>query len=73
MVYDLTGRLHSVQVRHGDVHHHYIRLFGSRQGDGFTPVGGFAHDGQIGLALQQQPQAVAHHRVIVGQKNTDGG
>ena len=36
---------------------------------GFAPVGGFGHHFDIRLTLQQQAQSVAHHGVIVSQKN----
>ena len=68
-VEDLARGFDAIEMRHGDVHHHDGGLLLGGDLDGFAPVGGFAHHFKIFVALQQQAQAGAHHRMIVGEQN----
>jgi len=63
---NLRGGFNAVQLGHGRVHQHHVGLERLRLAHGLKPVGGLAHDVEVALALEQKPQALAHHRVIIG-------
>ena len=53
----------------GDQHDVWTMLGG--QLDCFRPVGGLGDDGQIGLAVDQGAEAVAHQGLVVGEQYPD--
>jgi hypothetical protein len=67
---ELSSR-QAVHARHLDVHEHHV---GVGRGDDFHGGGavvGLAHDFQIVLRLQDQPQAGAHQMLVVDQHDAD--
>jgi hypothetical protein len=63
----LTGGLHAVEHRHGDIHEDHVgpELLG--QAHGLGPVGRLAHDVEAVL-LHRPPQRLAQHAVVVGEQ-----
>ena len=70
---NLLRRLDAVQLRHGDIHDHHVRMQLQRQAYCLPSVCGIPDNTDVGLRLQQNAQAVAHHGVIVCQKDLDHG
>jgi hypothetical protein len=64
---DLARRFHAVEMRHGHVHHHYVRLLLDGDLHRFATIGRFPDHFKSFVALQQQTQTRAHNGVIVGQ------
>jgi hypothetical protein len=63
--------LEAVGVRHHHVQQHDVGRELERLGDRLFAVSGLGNDGQVGLLVEQQPQAGAHDRVIVRHKYRD--
>src|SRR5205085_8793002 len=64
---DSARRLDSVEVRHSDVHDHYVRFLVFNQPNNFASVAGFTDHLEVRLLLQEQSQAVADDSVVVGE------
>ena len=58
-------------VGHGDVHHHDVRAEVARHLHGGAPVLGLADHLDPALLRQDRAQAVAHHRVIVDEQDSN--
>ena len=66
----LLGRLDPVQLRHGHIHDHHVRLQFLRHLDGVASVGSLPAT-SIAAALDQIPDPATNNLVIVG--NQDAG
>ena len=69
---DVAGGLDAVELRHADVHEHHRRAEAGGLLDGLDAVGGFGDHVDVGLAREQQAEAGADHRLVVGDKDADG-
>jgi hypothetical protein len=67
------GRRDAVQARHPDVHQRDVRPQASRRGHGLDAVGGLAGHRDVGLGGQDEPEAGADHRLVVGEQHPDHG
>ena len=63
--------LHPVQPGHPDVHEHHVGPEPAGLLDGLEPVGGLPDDLEVVLGLEDQAQAPAHHRFVVGEEQAD--
>jgi hypothetical protein len=68
---DLAGRRHPVGPWHPDVHQEHVGLGCPGKLDGPGSVGGLPDYLQAGLRGDQCPEARAHQRVIVGDRDPD--
>jgi hypothetical protein len=64
--------LEAVELGHPDVHQHQVRRELARALQRRAPVGGFADHLEVGLRVEDHPQAAAHERLIVGDQDPDG-
>ena len=55
----------AAEARHADIEHDDVGLRRFRLFDGLMAVRSFANDTESRLALQQQPQALSHHIVVI--------
>ncbi len=60
-----------VELGHADVHQHDRRVEARGLLDGFDAVAGFGDDVDVGLAGEQQAEAGADHRLVVGDEHAD--
>ena len=60
-------RLDPVQLGHRHVHDDDVQLQPLAQCQGITPVICLPHDDHVLVMVQQQPQALSHHLVVVYQ------
>ena len=65
------GGLDPVQHRHADVHQHEVGPGPERALDGLAPVGCLGDDLDIGLGVEDEPEAAAHERLVVGEQDAD--
>ncbi len=66
---DPSRRLDPVEVRHADVHQDDVgleRLDGFDRGES---VGGFADDFEVGLGVEDDPEAGPHEFLVVGDQD----
>ena len=70
---DLAGRFDPVQLRHADVHQHDGGTKLSCECDRRFAVVGFAAHFEIRLGVQDQGEAGADERLVVGEQNADQG
>ena len=63
--------LEAVDAGHLDVHQHDIGLQPLRDRDGLLPVACLADDLDVVLGLEDQPEAGAHQRLVVGEDDAD--
>src|SRR5260370_42567704 len=68
---DQPGGFDSIQVRHGDVHHDYIRALFLGAIYRFPAGGCFGDHLEILVAFEKRTQSLAHDGVIVRQKNAN--
>jgi hypothetical protein len=68
---DPPGGLQAVQPRHLDIHQHHGRAVPADRVDSLLAVLGLGHDLDAGLGLQNQPEAPADQRLVVGQDYGD--
>lgn len=68
---DNTGRLHTVHLRHPNVHHHHVRfqLLGQVHGGG--TVSSVADDLNVWLGRQERDESVTDHLLIVSHDDPD--
>ena len=64
--------LEPVELGHPDVHQHEVRRELARALQRLAPVGGLADHLEVGLRVEDHPQAAAHERLIVGDQDPDG-
>ena len=69
---DLAGRLQARHAGHGDVEDGEVDVRPRRRLDGLGPVARLGDDRQVGLAVEDQAQAAADERVVVGQQDAGG-
>ena len=62
--------VHARHARHRQVEQQNVGSQLSRLGNRFGAVGGFAHDFQLRLRLQQAAQAIAKNGVVIRDDNT---
>ena len=65
----LPGRLDPVDLGHADVHQHDIRRDAARLLDRLSPVGRLADDLEVGLRLEDHPEAGAHECLVVDDQH----
>src|SRR6185437_3335605 len=70
---DLPGGLDSIELRHRDIEYRDSWREAPNFRDGLPTVGSGTHHLDIRLRTQERREAVAHHGVIVGQKDSRGG
>src|SRR6476646_9116950 len=66
---EASRRLDPVQAGHAHVHQHDVREQPPRGGYRLVTVLRFAHDLEIGFRVENQPEAGAHKRLIVGDEH----
>ena len=71
LVLELRERLQAGLVRHDDVEQDHVGLQGPGLEDGVAGIAGLAHRLEVVRRLEQQPQAAAHHRVVVDDEHPD--
>src|SRR5450759_5938329 len=69
---DPAGPLETVDARHADVQDCHRRPQAPHQAHGLGTVGPLADDAQVGLPLEDPPQAGASQRLIVNDDELDG-
>jgi len=67
----LPGGGEPVDAGHLDVHQHDVRSGGPGDLDRLPAVRGLADDLQVGLGLQDQPEAGPHHLLVVREHHPD--
>ena len=60
-----------VHAWHADAHQHDIRVEACGEFERLLAVDGFAHDFDVGLAVQDDAEAAAHERLVVGDQHAD--
>ena len=65
---DLPRGVDAVEVGHADVHHDHVRGVLPRQSYRGTAIAGLGDNLHVGLRIQQQPQALSKHLMIVGNQ-----
>ena len=68
--FDLLRGLQAVELGHGHVHHHNVRLEGEGQFDSLTAGCSDAADFPAWLSFDHRAGAFAHYIVIVGDENS---
>ena len=68
---DPLGRIHSVEVRHGDIENGNVRRGRLRLFHSFAAVRRFGNHAEAGLGFKQQPKSPAHDDVVVGEENSN--
>ena len=68
---DPPRRLDPVELRHPDVHQDHVRLELGRQAHRLVAVLGLADDLEIVASLDDQPEAAADERLVVGDQDPD--
>ena len=63
------GRLDPVDLRHAHVHQDDVRRDAARQLDRLAPVGRLADDLEVGLRLEDHPEAGAHECLVVDDQH----
>src|SRR5260370_1002661 len=66
---DTLRRRHAIHARHAQVHQDDIRLKLGGQLLRFVTVASFADYAQVTVELEQRPQALAHHALVVDQQS----
>ena len=66
-----TRRFDAVQVRHADVEKAHVRARPTRESDGLAPVGGLAHDLDVGLAAQDRGEPGPDDALVIGDEHGD--
>ncbi len=61
----------AVQIGHRDIHDQHIRAIGGHLAHRLAPGRGLANHPQIGMGLEQEPQAITHHGMVIGQEDLD--
>ena len=56
---------------HADVHQHDVGMRLAGREHRLEPVGGLAHDLDVGLGVEDQPEAGADERLVVGDEDAD--
>ena len=69
---DAPGGLQAVELGHADVHQDDVRMEARGLADGFDAVVGLGDHLDVVLVCEQQPEAGAHHRLVVGDEDADG-
>jgi hypothetical protein len=69
----LGGRLEPVHHGHPDVHQHHVRTDRPQHGHRFAAVGCLGDNFQIGLGVDQHPDARAEKRLVVDEGHPDNG
>jgi hypothetical protein len=67
--FNQPGRSNPVEVGHADVHHDDSRLELLYGRHSLFSIGGFAHDLNIWIRLQDRPQSLAYHGMIINDQN----
>ena len=65
------GRLDAVEPRHPHVHQHDVGAGGGQPLHGLAAVARLAHDLEVVLAVDEHPEAGAHHLLVVDQEHPD--
>ena len=71
-VVEPAGRPDPVEPRHPDVHEDHVRVRLQAGRDRLVPIFGLTDDGYSGLALEDEPEAGAHERLVVGDDDPNG-
>jgi hypothetical protein len=69
---NLRCRVDTIELRHGNVHHHDVwgELLGHP--NRLSTIGRLANHFDIGIGLQQESEAFSHNAMIVGQEDFSG-
>ena len=65
---NLLSRLNSIQLRHADIKNRDLRVLLRNELNGFPSIGGFRHNFEVRLLLQQEPQPGSNDRVVVSEQ-----
>ena len=65
--------LESVELRHADVHEDHVGSELAGACEGLESVGRLADDLDVLLRFEDQPEAAAHERLVVGDEHPDHG
>ena len=68
---DVARRLDAVELGHADVHQHDGRVEARGLLDRLDAVARLGDDVDVGLAREQQAEAGADHRLVVGDEHAD--
>ena len=68
---DAPRRLEPVHRRHPDVHQHDVGPAATHGLDRLRAVRRLGDDAQVGLGLEDHPEAGAHERLVVGDEDVD--
>ncbi len=68
---DPARRLDAVDVRHADVHEHDIWMEVARERDRLCSVRRLADDVDVGLGVQDHPEAAAHESLVVREQDAN--
>ena len=63
---DAAGGLDAIDLRHGDIHDDDVGFEGLGQADGVGAIAGLPDDFHVGLLVEDELEALANHRVIIG-------
>ena len=69
---DPTCRLESIELGHANVHQNQGRVEAGRLCDGLETVTGLGNHLDVLLAGEQHSETRPHHRLVVGDENTNG-
>ena len=64
--HDAARGFHAVDLRHGDIHDDHVRPQLLGEAHGFRAFAGFAHHLHVGFLVDDELEALADHRVIIG-------
>ncbi len=71
LFFDLANRLQPSLARHHQVEENHVRLQCASLLDSLKPIRGLAHQLHPCFCVDQCPQALSHHRVVIGDQNLD--
>ena len=70
---EVGGRGDAVEAGHADVHEDDVRGRDAERLQRVAAVAGLAHDGHVGLGVDDEPEACAHERLVVDEEDADHG
>src|SRR5262249_42623482 len=68
---DRGGRLDSVHAGHPHVHQHHVGVQGLRHADPGRPVGGLTGHLDVGLGVEDHPEAQAEQGLVIDEQDPD--
>src|SRR5689334_7400142 len=71
-LHDLSRRLNTVEVRHGNIHDDNVRISLHRLAYCLISIGCLSDNTDVGLPLEREPQPFTHDRVIICYQYLNG-